>query len=367
MTSGAENFDIIVVGGGPAGCATAIAAGRHNLNVLVLDLGVTPGGCACAGWLGPAAVAACEELGIDRSSVGAGFAGLRLRSWDFKECVEVDDADLHGWIVDPDRLRRALLEATRASGAQIRQSVTADRLHLGETSATLDLTDGSSVAGQVVIIADGASSRTASMAQLRAVQWTETSCAAALGVLDVEPGEDSLDVVLGAGRALKLAAIARSGHQVRASLMTHDRSTPPTQQLDALLHAAKETAVIPATDEIRSIATPCLAGAALEIETHVGKRSLVVGDAGGFVAAFSGEALYPALRSGWLAAETAAKALQAPVFQDELALFGATWRADLADYLRMPNTDLGLLMPMVFKNPQMSKRVASAFLLGRAL
>jgi hypothetical protein len=31
----------------------------------------------------------------------------------------------------------------------------------------------------------------------------------------------------------------------------------------------------------------------------------------------------------------------------------------------MPNTDLGLLMPMVFNNPQMSRRMARAFLLGQ--
>jgi flavin-dependent dehydrogenase len=109
-----------------------------------------------------------------------------------------------------------------------------------------------------------------------------------------------------------------------------------------------------------------LAGAALDFESHVGKRCLLVGDAGGFVSAFSNEGLYPALRSGWRAAEVAAAALRAPLLQDELAGFGNVWRSDLAEYLRMPNTDLGLLLPMVFTNAQMSRRIARAFFLGQA-
>ena len=109
----------------------------------------------------------------------------------------------------------------------------------------------------------------------------------------------------------------------------------------------------------------CPSGVALDMDTHVGKRCLLIGDAGGFVAAFSNEGIYPAMRSGWIAADTALRALRAPVLQDELASFGVAWRGELADYLRMPNTDLSLLVPLVFNNEQMSRRVARAFLLGQ--
>lgn len=101
------------------------------------------------------------------------------------------------------------------------------------------------------------------------------------------------------------------------------------------------------------------------METHVGKRCVLIGEAGGFVSAFSNEAIYPCMSSGWTAADAAVRALQAPVLQDELLSFSSAWRAELADYLRLPNTDLALLMPLVFNNPQMSARVARAFLLGQ--
>ena len=106
------------------------------------------------------------------------------------------------------------------------------------------------------------------------------------------------------------------------------------------------------------------AGVALDLDSHVGKRCVLADAAGGFIAAFSNEALYPAMRSGWLAVETIAEALKTDVPQDALLSFSATWRAELADYLRLPNTDLALLMPLVFNNAQMTARVARAFLLG---
>jgi len=55
------------------------------------------------------------------------------------------------------------------------------------------------------------------------------------------------------------------------------------------------------------------------------------------------------------------------VVQDELASFGTAWRTQLAEYLRMPQTDFSLLMPLVFGAKPMSRRVARAFLLGEPI
>ncbi|NUQ51003.1 MAG: hypothetical protein HUU27_13925, partial [Phycisphaerae bacterium] len=133
-----------------------------------------------------------------------------------------------------------------------------------------------------------------------------------------------------------------------------------------LLAAARQAGLLPPgpTPEIQAHPSP--AGLALDLDTHVGKRCLLLGDAGGFVSAFSNEGIYPAMMSGVLAADVVARALKAPVPQDELASFGVEWRTRLADYLRMPNTDLSLLVPLVFNNPQMCLRVARAFLHGQA-
>jgi menaquinone-9 beta-reductase len=360
-------YDVVIVGGGPAGSAAAIAARRLKLKTLIIERGTTPQPGPCPGWLGPAAIKLCQDCGVDLKSVtGAEFSGLRLWPWDLSAHVDVADPELRGWIVEPSALSRALLAAARQAKAQVLQPAEVAQLQLGESNATLNLPDGSAVRGSVVLIADGIDSRTAQLANIPTPALDGSAGTAALAVLETPDARNGLDVVLGAGRTLRVATITQQGTHIRVTLLTRDPGSPAAAQLNALLGAARGAGVLPPDSPATVSPIPCLAGAALESESHVGKRCLLVGDAGGFVAAFSNEGLYPALRSGWLAAQTAARALAAPVLQDELASFSADWRTDLAEYLRMPNTDLGLLLPMVFGNPQMSSRVARAFLLGQA-
>jgi flavin-dependent dehydrogenase len=105
-------------------------------------------------------------------------------------------------------------------------------------------------------------------------------------------------------------------------------------------------------------------GLALEMETHVGKRSLLIGEAGGFVCALSGEGLYPAIGSAALAVETCVEALAAAHLQDALADFDSAWRREMVEYLRLPNVDLRFLLPLVFSNEQMARKLAGAFVCG---
>ena len=358
-------YDVVIVGGGPAGSAAAIAAVQRDLSVLVVERGEDRRPGTCAGWLGPAAIKLCATAGVEAAAVGTDFAGLCLRSWDLKQCVEVADKELKGVVVEQPTLGSALLAAAEADGAAVLRGTTVTQLHLGDKGATLRLSDERAVEGQVVLIADGAASPATEMTYLPPARLMTGPRACAIAVCATKTAGRGLDVILGAGSGLKLATIARGRTEIRVALLTHDDSMPATAQLAVLMQAARVAGVLPRTFDAVPVPVPCLAGVALDLETHIGKRCLLIGDAGGFVTSMSNEGIYPALRSGWLAAEIVARALKAPVLQDELASFSALWRADLADYLRMPNTDLGLLLPMVFSNPQMSRRLARAFLMGQ--
>lgn len=361
------DYDVVIVGGGPAGSAAAWAAREKGLRTLLLERGPRPVPGACAGWLGPAAVRVCSERGVSAKRAGGSeFAGLRLRSWDLEHCVDVHDAELSGWVVDPARLSAALFEIAGEAGAELRCEVELAGLELGENHATLAGSGGQQATGRVALIADGASSPRVARGRPAPVRQSRRVGGCAFAATEIEDAGIGVDLVIAGGRSLKALTIVRNRAQLRAVLLTRDSTTSPADQLDGFLIAAQDAGVIPPIARSRAMAAPDLAGVALELESHVGKRCLLIGDAGGFVASFSNEGIYPAMRSGRLAAETVARAFQAPVLQDELATFSATWRADLAEYLRMPNTDLGLLMPMVFNNPQMSRRVARAFLLGQA-
>lgn len=359
-------FDLLVVGGGPAGSATAIRARALGLGVLIIEREAAPRMRACAGWLGPAGVALAAACGCDaKQARPVEFGTLRLRSWDLKKSAEIKEKALHGWFVERDRFDAALLDRARSAGAEVVRGVWPTALSLGEADATARLSDGREVRGRVVVIADGGDSPTAALANLQPAARLRDAARCAHAAVAVDSRETSLEVVLGGGRELQLVTIVRTPQQIRLSFLTRDASRPAAAQLGPFLAAAQAAGVLPKHAELAPEMGVSPAGAALDMELHVGKRSLLVGDAGGFVAAFSNEGIYPAMKSGWLAAELAADALKAPVLQDELARFGALWRAELAEYLRMPNTDLSLLLPLVFNNAQMSQRVARAFLMGQ--
>ncbi len=366
MSATPVEHDVLIVGGGPAGCAAAIHAQRLGLRTLLLDRAGAVSPRSCSAWVGPAAGQFCEESGVKLTKVGQKFAGLRLWTWDFGKSAAVTGADCGGWVVDPPALRAALLAAVRVAGAAVQQPASVTRLAAAEDGTRVELAGGLICCARVVLIAAGSGSGLLPQLSLTGGLPPPPTARGAVASFEAPAsGAASLDVVLGATRAFKVATIARLRARICVTLITHDAPTPAAQQLGALLQAAEKAGVVPVGVAPTIDAIPALPGHALEFESHAGKQCLLVGDAGGFVAAFSNDGLYPALRSGQLAAETAARALEAPVLQDELASFDAAWRTDLADYLRMPNTDLALLLPMVFGNAQMARRVAQAFLRGQ--
>lgn len=82
----AENADVLIVGAGPAGLATAIAARLKGLSVTVADARRPPIEKACGEGLLPEGVAALSRLGIElNSDVAFPIAGIRF-------CDEVSSA-----------------------------------------------------------------------------------------------------------------------------------------------------------------------------------------------------------------------------------------------------------------------------------
>ncbi|WP_067479346.1 FAD-dependent oxidoreductase [Actinomadura hibisca] len=72
-----DGYDVIVVGGGPAGCAVALAFGRNGAEVLVLEAGPGPARAFAGEWLHPAGAAALARWGVelpeDAHARGTGF------------------------------------------------------------------------------------------------------------------------------------------------------------------------------------------------------------------------------------------------------------------------------------------------------
>src|SRR4051812_5540165 len=75
---GAVDVDLLVVGGGPVGLATAIEGSLAGMSVAVLDRRTGPIDKACGEGLMPSARAGLERLGV--AVEGRNFRGIRYRS-----------------------------------------------------------------------------------------------------------------------------------------------------------------------------------------------------------------------------------------------------------------------------------------------
>ena len=184
---------------------------------------------------------------------------------------------------------------------------------------------------------------------------------------DAAPKDPRVGVVLGLDNAGSFGLCCVSPDWMSVSVSMTGKRAEVIPALLHVCHQAFEHKVVPAdlSDRARSasvILSP--ASVALDMDSHVGKNALVIGDAGGFVSAASNEGVYPAMWSAQIAVEVAERALQSTCPQDELMTFDSTWRMQMADYLRSPHTDIQFLLPLIFTNQPMADRMGAAFFHG---
>jgi flavin-dependent dehydrogenase len=145
-------WDVLVVGGGPAGLATAIAVRRHGLSVVVADGTVPPIDKPCGEGLMPDGVEALYRLGISISESDAyPFRGIRFASDGTKAEAEFPRGTAYG--IRRTHLHRVMADHAAACGVRLLWQAAVTGLH----------PDGALVAGELVrarwvVGADGAGS-----------------------------------------------------------------------------------------------------------------------------------------------------------------------------------------------------------------
>lgn len=114
----AAKADVVVIGGGPAGLAAAIAARGAGLDVHVIDRGVFPIDKACGEGLMPDGVAALRRLGVGLCG-GDGLPFRGIRFLDRHHVAEAAFPSDMGVGIRRTRLHRLLVEHAQSIGVAI--------------------------------------------------------------------------------------------------------------------------------------------------------------------------------------------------------------------------------------------------------
>ncbi|HEX2078404.1 MAG TPA: FAD-dependent monooxygenase [Longimicrobium sp.] len=332
-------WDAVVVGGGPAGSATAALLAADGWRVLLLDRARFPRRKPCAECINPAGVAVLRRLGVlDRvmDAAPATLHGWRLLSDGGPSFLGRFPDGVHGIALPRDTLDAILLDHARTAGAEIRTGVKVTDLVRddggGSTSPGRSggggslsgrrgrapgaasgavrgvVADGEEIHARIVVGADGLRSivlrrlgllarpprlrKLALTAHVRGIGEmggcgrVQARGAGCVGVAEVGGGVANVTVVVPAAQA----------HEVGG-----DRNA----YFDAALRECGFTEAERVEDVLATGPFDC------PVRRAVADGALLVGDAAGYYDPFTGQGIYRALRGAELAAAAIGAALRA--------------------------------------------------------
>ncbi len=379
------DFDVIVVGAGPAGSAAARFVAAEGADVALVDAERFPRAKPCAGWVNRMAARQDRVVDAVRRRIGAApFKRLVFHSPDLAETAEFTSRSHLGYVADRRAFDHALVQAARQAGARPVLGRAATRIETREGGVSVHLAGGRHLAGRLLVGADGAASTVARATGLRE-RWKPGQLVQTLSAIVPLSARQkraclgsspAVHVAPGFGGASGYAWLFPGARHVNVGLGVRSGEADRLRPLyGAWTEALRDRGLLPESAETADpVGYPIPAGAAVEFENHVGKRTVLIGDAGGFASAATGEGIYPGLRSARLAADCLLAALAADrgetpgsTCQDELMTFRARWRREMASHLQMPNVNVTFLLPLIYTNQEICDRFARAFLFGENL
>jgi flavin-dependent dehydrogenase len=344
--------DVVIVGAGPAGAATAILLAEHGLGVTVLDRGPRTRPKICGEYLSPEAGRVLDRLGVLKTVDAGGaaaLAGMRITAPDgtvldarYGAVAAFRPYRDHAMGVSRATLDGALLDRVRALPVDLREGVRVTDVIVEHgrvvgvraaevTGAVVE------VRASVVIAADGRASVIAHrlgcrhphpLARMALVTYvTGVRDCRDVGEIFVDPPDYAILNPLAPDR-INLSLVVPLAHAAAWRARLEDFFVARIKQLPHLarrLAGAARVAPLSSLGPLAYRVVPPREGGVL-----------LVGDAAGFYDPFTGEGIFTALRSAELAADTVLGALRAgDVSAVALGAYARARRAAFADKERL--------------------------------
>jgi geranylgeranyl reductase family protein len=335
-------YDILVVGAGPSGSTAARLAAQAGCKVLFIDRASFPRDKACATWINGNLFETFPELQpFSDQLLEAPIYGMVYLSPDLARRVEFQHASPVGYVSTRLKFDMGLKQLAVQAGAQaIEKGVCG--VHIDEQGVSVQLHDGAEYRGQILIGADGANSRIArQLGMLSVPDNRETLFAIAE---DIPLPEETIAKCFGGRLSLYVcfgyegvgyAWIFPKQHHINLGVGGgRARGREATRLYLQWVEDLKKHGLVPA--EVKSgkfLGAYDPMAQALRRRT-VGKRTLLVGDAAGFVTGTAAEGIYWSMVSAKLAVQVATHALRTGPIDQVLPTYERLWQKQLKNYIR---------------------------------
>jgi len=339
-----NDFDLIVVGGGPSGATAAFSAAGRGLRVLLLDKSDFPRDKPCGGGISHRVLARFPEVADHiRRSIPIHYVHKVLMDSPSGERVLVESEEPLYLMVRRIEFDAALVDLARAKGVEVvRGRVTNVQTHTD--SVDVRCVDGSAFLGKLLIGADGVNSVVAREVGLHngwpasslAIDTMEETELSELSVPDV----DTMYVAYGYKKYLGYGYVFPktkhvdlgigfflSYYQERLDEHLYEYHHRMVEDLGAQGFVSGHSV----RKNFKAFRIP-LGG---PLSPSYAERTLLAGDAAGFVNGFTAEGIYYAMVSGQHAGQAAAQAFTSgDLSAKSLAQYEERWRGEIGEELR---------------------------------
>ena len=357
----AMNWDVVVVGAGPAGSSTAARLASAGLTVALLDRAVRPRPAVCGEFLSPGCRRLLAGLGVLQAVAARGRAlhGMQIHTLDGGVlAARYPTGDTPGLSVRRAELDPILLATAIRRGARFLPGHQVSDLvwEHGAVAGVRVRCEGqeTELKARLVVGADGRHSAVARrLGPVAPHRWLDKL--AFVGYLEnAERAEDRAEIFLGARRYGILNPVAPG--LANLGIVMDRREYRPGQDLGRqLLEAAARVPGLARRLAGARLAAPprCLGPLAHRARVLTAPGAALVGDAAGFLDPFTGEGIYAALRGAELLAGVAIPALDADG-PPALGPYAAAWRHEF-----LPKWRLCMLFQHAIRRPRLAVWLAA--------
>jgi len=350
-------------------------------SVVLIDKGVFPRHKTCASWINALAFSRFDYLHPELSNlVDCPFYGIRFYDGSMARHGTYKERRPSGYLTLRSKFDRGLANLAVKSGATMRQGVRASRIEESASGVRAELSDGTTVNARFLLGADGSNSQIARWSGLRK-SWNPNQYVLCANE-DISYSPQAIEKFY--GEKVPLFVSLRFNGLEGYGWVFPKREyicvgiggrVGPGADIRALLRAfverSREIRLIPPDLQISNpdyALDP--AGAIHSMKSLTRGRTILIGDAAGFVSGSTGEGIYPGMVSGAIAADVIHEAFAKG--SSDVSAFNQRWRGELGVFLRaLPGGDQKQStvsrIDLIFKSRLVSAVAGRIFLYGEPL